>query len=500
MGDFLKFDKLIILTVLVLIILSSCRKDEIFIGDMPEISASSDTLTFDTVFTQVGSATRFIKIYNNENQDITVDVEIENVNSSFFRLNVDGEAGKSVKDVRIGANDSIYVFADVTIDPDQPLSVSPFIIEEKLLIKSGDSQKEVLLEAWGQNANYIPGERKNGLQSILSCDLGQVVWDDPKPYVIYGILLIDECELVLPAGTDVYVHGGVVVGDDFIYSDGFLFFSNTAKLTANGTVDNPVTFQGDRLEQSFDIGAGQWVGIRFLAESRGHVLEHVKIKNATVGLVLDSLSEATIDGCEIMYTTASGIIAFHADLTATNTLIHDNGQNAVSLVQGGNYSFNHCTMTSYGNQFPALLMNNYRIEEIEDADDILLLNPLNAIFKNTIITGNDGDEIGLEDATRPLNSTEGEPGFFNYSFEHCLVTIDEISDEDQFPDFLEFCNNCIETSFGDVLFIDTDGPDFHLDTLSIAEMKALPSELAVDLEGFDRDATMPDIGCYEYQN
>ena len=480
--------------VILLIIFSSCRKDDVFVGEDPSITTSLDTLTFDTVFTQVGSATRFLKIYNNEPKDITVSVRIEKPQTSFFRLNVDGIAGTEVEDVRIGGNDSIYVFADVNVDPDQPVSVSPFIIEEQLIVSTSGGEQSVLLEAWGQNANYIPGKRQKGQQYRFSCNQMQEVWDDPKPYVIYGIMLLDSCELVLPAGTDVYVHGGVVVNSESIYNDGFILVTNTAKVTANGTVADPVTFQGDRLEMTFDDSAGQWVGIRLLSGSTGNSFKHTYIKNSIVGLRADSLAEVRFDNCEIKNTTASGLIGVHAQIEANNMLIHSNGQNAVTIAQGGNYDFNYCTFASYGNQAPALSMNNYLIYPVEDADDVIIVNPLAARITNTIVTGNDLDEISLEDAT------EGQAGFFDYQFNNSIVSVDELLDNNLFPDFFDNCNNCTRSVFGDVLFVDTDLPDYHLDSLSVAEGLATPlSAITTDLDENVRDATTPDVGCYEYQ-
>jgi len=486
------------LIVIVIIVASSCKKDDVFAGDMPNFTPSVDTLTFDTVFTTVGSATRFFKIYNEESEDITVDVSLENQDASIFRLNVDGETGNEVTGVRVGANDSIYVFADVTVNPDQPVSISPFVIEENLIITSQGSSKQVLMTAWGQNANYIPGTDGKGKAIRLFCE-GQEIWDDPKPYVIYGIVQIDDCEVILPAGTNVYIHGGVVVREDLIYNDGLILVTETAKIITQGTVDNPVTFQGDRLEDSFDERAGQWVGIWLLPGSQGNMFESTFIKNSTVGVRVDSLSEATFDKVEIKNTTASGLIGRHGTIKATNTLVHSNGQNAVTLSHGGNYDFEYCTFASYGNQAPALRMDNYFIYLVEDADDIISFNPLTATITNTIITGNDQDELSMEDGTR-LESPAGTPGFFNYQFTNCLLTIEDLLEAEAFPNFFDNCENCERTSFGDALFLDTDLPDYHLDTLSVAEMKALPlPSVFDDFEQNVRDATNPDIGCYEYQ-
>ena len=151
--------------------------------------------------------------------------------NSVFRLNVNGQSGTAFEDVEIRANDSIYVFAEVTVNPDQPLSVSPFIIEEYLDFEVNNSSQELLIEAWGQNANYIPLSRKFDVENINICEsAGKIIWDDPKPYVLYGIILVDGCELEIPAGTQIYVHGG------FDRLDGQYFNSGLILVSANGRI------------------------------------------------------------------------------------------------------------------------------------------------------------------------------------------------------------------------------------------------------------------------
>ena len=58
---------------------------------------------------------------------------LKNDPNSFFRINVDGITGNIAKDVEIAGKDSLYIFAEVTIDPDAPLSNSPFVIEDYLV-------------------------------------------------------------------------------------------------------------------------------------------------------------------------------------------------------------------------------------------------------------------------------------------------------------------------------------------------------------------------------
>ena len=183
-----------------LINLSSCRYSERYYegGDI-SLTLSKDTVRFDTVFTTVGSATRSFKIMNPLNETLLISkVSLQNQESSFFRINVNGRNGDEVDNVEIPPRDSVYVFAEVTVDPDMPLTSSPFVIEEYVNIDVNGNQQRVLLEAWGQNANYIPSTSSKGGLALLSCSNDKVTWDDPKPYVIYGILLIDSCTLELP--------------------------------------------------------------------------------------------------------------------------------------------------------------------------------------------------------------------------------------------------------------------------------------------------------------
>jgi len=472
--------------------LFSCQKDLTYSGNTPSISTSTDTLTFDTVFTTVGSATRSFKIFNNESEDILIDLSLDNGASSKFRLNVDGIPGDDVEQVVVNAKDSIYVFADVTVDPDQPLSISPFVIEEFITINSGGTQEKVLLTAWGQNANYVPSSKRPGSLSLLSCNLQTEVWDDPKPYVIYGVLFIDSCELNIKEGTSVYIHGGLAIEDSTIYNDGFLIVLENGNLNIEGSVENPVTFQGDRLESSFDDTPGQWVGIRITSGSTNNQVSHTQIKNSIVGIRVDSAAQLIINNSEIFNTSSAGLIGVHANIDATNNLIHSNGQNCAILSYGGNYNFNHCTFASYGNQSSAIRFDNFRCTDPPLCQEVVYVNALNANFTNCLFAGNEKDEI------LPIDYTGGEdPELFNYYFDHCGVIVEDILDPDLYPDFFDFCNECFEISFQDTLFLDIANNDYRLDTMSLAIDKGFQTEIFSDILNNPRD-NAPDPGCYEF--
>ena len=163
---------------------------------------------------------------------------------------------------------------EVTVDPDAPLSISPFVIEELIHIRANNSSFDIHLEAWGQNANY-PTMFDNGTINPFSCNGGTLVWDDPKPYVIYGVLFLDGCVLRIAPGTDIFVHGGVGINEQLgIFNDGIIVISENSRIESLGTADEPVTFSSDRLEDEFAEVAGQWAGILIQAGSRGNRMEH----------------------------------------------------------------------------------------------------------------------------------------------------------------------------------------------------------------------------------
>ena len=151
---------------------TACHDDSLSTDSVIPLSFSVDTLRFDTVFTEAGSATRSFKIFNELDQAVLINsLKLENTSSSFFRLNADGFAGQDLKDIRIEPNDSIYVFAEVTIDPDNPLSISPFFIEENIEIRANDSEYTVLLEAWGQSitrgTNFYINITPDSMETII---------------------------------------------------------------------------------------------------------------------------------------------------------------------------------------------------------------------------------------------------------------------------------------------------------------------------------------------
>ena len=486
--------------VFVLVIVSTavmlhvgCRPDD-SITDMPvRLRLSSDTLRFDTVFTERGTITRFVKIYNDHSSSIQIeDIQLANP-SSPFRFNINGFTNIEDAEIIIESGDSIYLFMEATIDPDMPLSVSPFVIEDRLDLTVNGEITPLYIEAFGQNAVYLPRRNAKGAVSVLSCDLGTITFDDPRPYVIYGILAVDSCTLVIPAGKQIYVHGGLVRDETLLYTDGLILMLQNGRLLAQGTADNRITFRSDRLEPVFDDVPGQWNGIRFLGGSQGHVLSHVDILHAGLSVLADSATSLQMDHSSIQFSAGEGLRGVQSTINGTNNLIHSSGTFAMRLAYGGNYTFEYTTLASYSNNSEALLINNYICVDPNCEMPMRRSAPLTARFTNCIIAGGDSDEIALDELSRTPFGEE----VFDVLFDHCAVRVDELLDADNYPNFFDQCISCINLMSRDTTFVDVNAYDFRPDSLSVFDGKAVPTATRTDILGNLRDAFTPDLGCFE---
>jgi len=174
------FVKYVSLFCLVAALAFSCRKDSFITSPQANLSTSVDTLKYDTVFTSTGSVTQSFKIFNNNNQKLRLSqVKLSGGATSAFKINVDGTASAEVDNIEINANDSIYVFVQVNVDP--TAGNLPFLIQDSILISYNGNQRFVQLQAYGQNAIFLNGVT---IKENIS-------WNKNLPYVILGGILIN---------------------------------------------------------------------------------------------------------------------------------------------------------------------------------------------------------------------------------------------------------------------------------------------------------------------
>jgi hypothetical protein len=476
-----------------------CKPDDSFLtsGGKP-LEFSTDTLRFDTVFTKLGSATRLFKIYNRNSKALLIsEIKIANSGQGFFNLNVDGRPGNLLKDIEVPAKDSIYVFAEVKINPNDDVANSPFVIGENIEFTTNGNKQKVHLEAFGQNAVYIPSKYAKGKINQYNCQGGDWIWDDSRPYVIYGVLIINGCNIKIPAGARIHVHGGVArqqnPGEEVqYYNDGILFLVNGSTLSVEGTKEKPVIIEGDRLEPEFKDVTGQWAGIRVGTGCRAD-FTHAEIKNSLVGVRVDSAATLVMKYSKVHHTAGSGVVGIHSEIYIDNCLFYENGQNAVQQEYGGFIRMRYVSMANFGNRAPALSLNNVLCED--QLCQKFRIFPLEAEIENSVILGSDRDEISLVDK-------EGTRNNFKYTMNNCAVRIDQLNKPrpsgSGFLEFFDNCKTCINWNGRDRTFKSLNKFDYSPDTLSILSGNARPVlDLQDDFFRVTRDPSSPDIGAIE---
>lgn len=461
--------------VLVLILIAAfaataCRKDYFITGNA-NLSTSADTLHFDTLFTTVGSVTHYFRIFNDNNQKLRLSkVSVSGGAASFFKINVDGTPGPTVSNIEIEANDSLYVFVSVKIDP--TAEGLPFVIKDSIHIQYNNQEKWVQLEAWGQNAHFL----RSRLIAVNE------TWTNDKPYVILGGLQVDtNATLTIQKGCRIYLH-----------ADAPIIVDGTLHVTGEKYDSTRVIFRGDRLDEPYRNYPAAWPGIIFRGESKDNYLQYAVIKNAYQGMAVSGpsvngnpkliLSESIIDNCY-----DAGILALQADIKAQNCLISNCGKN-MQLAMGGNYDFNHCTSVAYSNSFiqhkdPILQVTNF----IQDGNTIITA-PLQASFSNCIFWA---DNSIVEDEV--ISAKQGS-GLFNLNFQNCLWKLKNNPANATAANIIANISPAFDS-------VDTQKKhyNFRLKEESPALNQGTATSLTIDLDGNPRPVGLPDLGCYEKQ-
>ena len=464
-----------------LIILFSCKKDQSVLGTGGKLLFSVDTLSFDTVFTQMGSFTTLVKIYNPQASQVNIsNIRLQHGSASFFHLNIDGASGNTASNIKIAGNDSIYVFATIKVDPNS--SVSPFLITDSLIATMNGAEFVLPMEAFGQNANYVVGDT-----------LDTQTWDPDLPYVIIHSAQVNPGQtLTIKPGCRIYMH-----------ADSRLIVSGT--LIAKGTLTDSIIFRGDRLDRAYfgyEGYPGEWGGLYFDPHSSGSILDYVLIENcgnsalnaspAAIETVLDSVNNPLQPQLTLLHTVIQnsigyGILNYAGTVVATNCLINTCGSWCFANLRGGTDSITNCTFVNYGtnkvdhSQYGTVALLNY-VDTGSNYFEYKSGN-LNASFRNCIIYGSLENELYC-------NQKPGSVA--NISLQYCIAKADSI------PVFV-YNTHCMLNA--DPLFKDVSKWDYHCTAGSLAIDAGITVPLSDDLEGKPRPHGVAyDLGCYEYQN
>jgi len=437
----------------------SLTTEEISTDPSHRLRFSTDTIFFDTIFSEIPSITKRLRVYNDNSKAISIAAISFAEPNSAYTLTVNGLKNTVFANTRILANDSILVLVEANInfrDND-----SPYIVEDQIQFNTNGNNQEVSILSWGQDAYYIK-------DSVLACN---TTWKAGKPYVIYDHMLIDSlCTLTIEAGTQVFSHLG-----SNIYVKG--------SLIVKGTADERVVFMNDRFDGDYANYPGQWGGIIFLEGSKDNEISYTDIQNADVGIWLgtpddDNDADLVLENSSIENMLRSAILAFTSDLRMTNCLLDNTGEIVFAGLAGGNYTLQHNTIANYGVGFfktqPVFVIT----DQLQLADGNFLEAPVMLNLTNNIIWGSSDSEIEL------LNDAGQD---FALSMSNNLLRTNQIT----FQGFDNIIND-------DPLFIAPVLFDYQLDSLSPAIHMGADLGTKVDLLGKVR-STPPDIGAYERQ-
>jgi hypothetical protein len=498
---------ILLLFSVIIVSFCSCRSDFKTVPSNGKLGFSKDTVYLDTVFTNIGSSTYKLKVYNRSKNDINIPrIKLSRGLESKYRMTVDGMSGNKGKiftDVQILANDSLFIFIENTASI-ADANPKDFLYTDQILFDVGYNIQKVELVTLIQDAVFLyPTKQSDGSVEFLTVGNSTIKGffldeNDPingnelhftktKPYVIYGYAAV-------PRGKTVTFDPGARV---FFHSESGIIVAKNASLNINGTVsktdkmENEVVFEGDRLEPDYADVPGQWGTIWLTDGSTNNKIDHLTLKNAKVGLLIDNSdgSTTTIKNTQIYNSSNYGIWAQTAKIVGENLVINNAGQASLFCSYGGNYAFTHCTFNNNwsGSEQFAVLLTNYLKGAVPEISDLS-----KATFNNCIIYGSANTELFFVKKTGAL---------FEYQFNNCLVKFD--NNNNQFTNNPDYLFNSDPTHYNSI-FLNVDPKFFkpnqnklNIDNTSGAFAKGNPAySIPLDILGNTR-TTPPDLGAYQ---
>lgn len=361
----------------------ACRKDERITSDPnARLSFSKDTVLFDTVFTSIGSTTSRIKIFNRNSDALNIsEIKLAGGTNSPFKININGENTSLKTNLVINGKDSLNLFIKVTINPNA--TNLPFLVQDSIILNTNGNRKVIQLLAYGQNAVFI----NNGVINT------NTTWTNTLPYVVNDVLTIKNgATLNIAPGTKIFFHK-----DSRMNVEGFL--------NASGTLNEPILFCSDRLEDTYNDEPGQWSGLYLKANGNG-LIKNAIIKNASVGITSDSLSgnsnpKLIITNSIIKNMQVAAYIGYHSELIAFNNLMYNCGNYIIYGFGGGNYNLKQNTFAGYNPTLPrktaALTFSDYLSASA--------YNKMQINLTNNIIWGSLGNEIDIQQKSKTIIQT-----------------------------------------------------------------------------------------------
>lgn len=391
----------------------SCEKETIDNSTKFPLKFSTDTLTFDTVFQTLGSATRSFRIYNKSSNTLIISkAYLSQGKSSQYRFNIDGLSGVKAENIRILPNDSLWVFAEVTVNPNPN---NPILVMDSIILETNGSRQIIIMRALGQNAYFHYGEFIQSNTNFLSDKPHVIIDKRTNSGTIPGLVIGVGATLNIEAGAQLHFanNAGIII---------------QGSLKCMGTKDRPVKMRGIRLEKMFIKAAGQWLGLLYERNSKNNLLEYTIIDESAFGIWLgfqsitnySQMTNSTRAELYIKNSTISNayywtVRSLNCKLQADNCQFFTSTDFLLQLLLGGEYQFRNCTLfniQSKDKKGNLLLTNQFYDEDSKQTYKNKLDNT--CFFENCIVNSNTDESIIL-DIDKNLNS-EADYGFRNCNY------------------------------------------------------------------------------------
>jgi len=486
-----------------LLLVCSCRSDFETVASTGDLTFSKDTIYLDTVFTNIGSSTYRLKVYNKSKNDITIPtIKLAKGLNSKYRMTVDGmqgSEGKSFNNVELLAKDSLYIFIETTANITDA-NPSDFLYTDQIEFDAGTNLQKVELVTLIQDAVFLyPKRFADGTTETLPLadekvygfyldendpvNGNELVFTNQKPYVIYGYAAV-------PTGKKVVFNSGSRV---HFHANSGLIVSNNASININGSKsnsalsENEVIFEGDRLEPEYSDVPGQWGTIWLTNGSTNNIINHLTIKNATIGLLIQNNDGTTVSikNTQIYDSSNYGILAQTAKINGENIVINSAGLASLACSYGGNYKFSHSTFNNNWNSSSqvAVSIDNFITAAVPEVKDLT-----QATFNNCIIYGSYSNELSLSKKTTAT---------FAYQFNNCLIKYDATTTNTDY----QFATDAAHYS-AIILNLSPKFYNINLNKLNIDATSAAFAKgntaysIPLDIIGNTR-TTPPDLGAYQ---
>lgn len=410
---------IILISILILAIsFGACRKDFNTTASSGSLRFSKDTVFLDTIFTNIGSSTYNLKVYNDGSDDIHIPtIGLGRGTNSNFRLMVDGIPGQYFENVEIKAEDSLFIFVETTVDIlDYSATATEFLYKDSIVFDSNSNIQDVKLLTLVKDAEPIfPPTLEDGELNDFELTTAQLHWTNTKPYIIYGYPKVPDGEtLIIDPGTRVHFHRN----SGLIVENGATILADGALSTDQELLENEIIFEGDRLEPIFSDIPGQWGTIWLQEGSTNNLFDYVTIKNGTIGIRSDFNDgdlTTTFTNTQIYNHSVNGLLVIDGHIEGNNMVVSNCGQATVNIAHGGTYDFTHCTFTNYWNSgfrsFPTLAISDW----LGNSADHLYAN-----FTNCIIYGNEYLEVLFDQQSN---------GDFEFNFKNCLIRFNDFNNQ-----------------------------------------------------------------------